>query len=86
MAERRAGANAAPADDRFSAADTRRCGLRVPPAEPTRTIAAGLTICEAPTGSSKIDAALAYAWRLLDADVADSIVFAGRAGSRKRIA
>lgn len=36
----------------------------------------GLTLVEAPTGSGKTEAALAYAWRLLDAGVADSIVFA----------
>lgn len=35
-----------------------------------------LTLIEAPTGSGKTEAALAYAWRLLDAGVADSIVFA----------
>lgn len=37
---------------------------------------AGLTLIEAPTGSGKTEAALAYAWRLLAAGVADSIVFA----------
>jgi CRISPR-associated endonuclease/helicase Cas3 len=35
-----------------------------------------LTLIEAPTGSGKTEAALAYAWRLLDAGMADSIVFA----------
>ncbi|NPU83383.1 MAG: CRISPR-associated helicase/endonuclease Cas3 [Syntrophaceae bacterium] len=35
-----------------------------------------LTIIEAPTGSGKTEAALAYAWRLLAADLVDSIIFA----------
>jgi len=35
-----------------------------------------LTLIEAPTGSGKTEAALAYAWRLLATGVADSIVFA----------
>jgi CRISPR-associated endonuclease/helicase Cas3 len=36
----------------------------------------GLTIVESPTGSGKTEAALSYAWRLIAAGLADSIVFA----------
>lgn len=39
-------------------------------------VSAALTLVEAPTGSGKTETALAYAWHLLDAGVADSIVFA----------
>lgn len=36
----------------------------------------GVTLIEAPTGSGKTETALAYAWRLIEASLADSIVFA----------
>lgn len=36
----------------------------------------GVTLIEAPTGSGKTETALAYAWRLIDSNLADSIVFA----------
>jgi len=39
-------------------------------------LSTGLTLVEAPTGSGKTETALAYAWRFVDAGLADSIVFA----------
>ncbi|QSA96787.1 CRISPR-associated helicase/endonuclease Cas3 [Methylococcus sp. EFPC2] len=39
-------------------------------------VESGLLLVEAPTGSGKTEAALGYAWRLLEAGLADSIVFA----------
>lgn len=39
-------------------------------------VASSLTVIEAPTGSGKTEAALAYAWRLLASGTVDSVIFA----------
>ena len=42
----------------------------------TLPVTPSLTLIEAPTGTGKTEAALAYAWQLIDAGFAESIVFA----------
>ena len=42
----------------------------------TLPLETALTITEAPTGTGKTEAALAHAWKLVDAGLADSIIFA----------
>ncbi|WP_257263597.1 CRISPR-associated helicase/endonuclease Cas3 [Endozoicomonas sp. ONNA2] len=42
----------------------------------TLPLSSGLSLIEASTGSGKTEAALAYAWRLLEQNLADSIIFA----------